>query len=88
MEGIAPGIGVVLVSSKSFNKRICKKKKFMKVYATIFILFHRLSCTHSSSSSSSSSSSCSSSSVVVVVVVVSKISVVVVVVVVVIVVVV
>ena len=68
-EGIAPDISVVLVSCKNFNKRVCKKK-VMKVYATIFILFHRLSCTRSSSSSSSSNtsgSSCSSSSVVLVV---------------------
>ena len=35
-EEIAPGISVVLVSSENFNKRVCKKKKFMKVYETIF----------------------------------------------------
>ena len=40
-EGIAPGISVVLVSSKNFNKRVCKKKKFMKVYATIFNEYSR-----------------------------------------------
>ena len=34
-EEIAPDISVVLVSSKNLDKRVCKKK-FMKVYATIF----------------------------------------------------
>ena len=30
-EGIFPGISAVMVLSKNFNEKICKKNKFMKV---------------------------------------------------------
>ena len=40
-EGISAIISVVLVSSCFHLKRVCKKKKFMKVYAAIFNEYSR-----------------------------------------------